>query len=861
MKTWSDLSKHEGTDRRLILFILGGSLVASSLLLIADISQEFLFTLIVALAVAFIIAWRGNLTLAGWFAPLAALSILTFLVFKNFGIRDTAMMGLPVTIVAGSLMNGRKGALIFGLASLLVVACLGVAEATGQLESIFSKNNTLADYAVVAVVIILTTGIQWTVISRLAEKTRRANQELAERLQAEVALRESEARYRTMVETFPDVIMLTNLRGEVQFVNASFEQQTSYSLDDLKEKDKVLIHPDDVEMVRKAVKDLLASDKPCTELIENRFYDKSGRIHWYSGVIGKVQHKGELMLQTVTREITAQKAAEAALMKSEERYRLISKLTSDYTFFTRVDADGKLSLDWVAGAFESISGYTYDDYIANGGWQAHLHPQDTEKDAQALGNLLNNQSVTHDIRILTKMKATRWVRVYARPVWDAKENRVAGILGAVQNITERKESEELITTVNFELQRRIKELYALNGVAQAGASEKSENEMLTSVVEILYRSLYPDIVGVGLWDEQQRVLRTHPSANRGMPVSFDQFNAVARLYEGVVGIVAATRQPYRVKDTNDPNYVSIDPKIRSELCVPILAGEKLLGVLDIESKLPDAFSESDENLLITVAGQLASALERLRTEQQLRQLNAELEQRVLERTALLKTANDELEAYSYSVSHDLRAPLRAIISFARILEDDFSSGLDPIARGFLQKIITAGKKMNQLIDDLLMFSRLGRKQLDKHPVDLNTLIQDVIISLATETAERQIEWVLQELPPATADASLIQQVYANLIGNAVKYTGKRDLAKIEVGSFKQDRETVYFVRDNGVGFDMRFADKLFGVFQRLHSDEEFEGSGIGLATSQRIIKRHGGRIWVEAEIDKGAVFYFTLAKE
>jgi len=120
---------------------------------------------------------------------------------------------------------------------------------------------------------------------------------------------------------------------------------------------------------------------------------------------------------------------------------------------------------------------------------------------------------------------------------------------------------------------------------------------------------------------------------------------------------------------------------------------------------------------------------------------------------------------------------------------------------------------------------------------------------------------LQELPPATADASLIQQVYANLIGNAVKYTGKRDLAKIEVGSFKQDRETVYFVRDNGVGFDMRFADKLFGVFQRLHSDEEFEGSGIGLATSQRIIKRHGGRIWVEAEIDKGAVFYFTLAKE
>ncbi|PKN91272.1 MAG: hypothetical protein CVU44_20375 [Chloroflexi bacterium HGW-Chloroflexi-6] len=858
MKFFPDLSNYEETDRRLVLFVLGGSLIASILLFIAEISREFLPFLIIALILAFTLAWRGNVRIAGWLAPLAALAILTLLVFRNFGIRDTALLGFPVTIVAGSLMNGRKGALIFGLACLLIVVTLGITESTGQLQTIFSPNNTLADYVVVCVVIMLTTAMQWTVISRLAEKTHRAKQELNERRQAEIALRESEERYRSMVETFPDIIMLTNLRGEIQFVNAALEQQTGYTMTDLQEKDKIFIHPQDASTVSKAIQDLLAGDNSCTDLIQNRFIDKQGQEHWYSGIIGKIHYQGELMLQTVTREITAQKAAEAALRQSEERYRLITSVASDYTYSTKLDAAGNLYLDWVAGAFESITGYTYDEYQANGGWFTHLHPDDVAKDLLALEKLKSNQPVAQDIRVLTKTKEIMWVRVYALPIWGEKENRVVGIIGAVQNITERKQTEELITTVNFELQRRIKELYALNEVAQAGASAKSENGMLEAVVETLYRSLYPDIVGVALWDEQESVLRTHPSANRGLPANIDQGQMKARPYEGVVGTVAATRQPYRVNDTSDPQYLSIDPNIHSELCVPILAADRLLGVLDIESKQANAFSESDENLLITVAGQLASALERLRAEQGLRHLNAELEQRVNERTALLETANKELEAFSYSVSHDLRAPLRAITSFARILDNDFSSEMEPTARGFLHRIITSGKMMNRLIDELLDFSRLGRKPLKIQPLDMNGIARHVIENLADETASRQIEWVLTDMPLAAADLTLIQQVYANLIGNAVKYTGKRETARIEVGSFEKNQETVYFVRDNGAGFDMQYADRLFGVFQRLHRDDEFEGTGIGLATVQRIIQRHGGRTWAEAEPDKGATFYFTL---
>jgi len=252
--------------------------------------------------------------------------------------------------------------------------------------------------------------------------------------------------------------------------------------------------------------------------------------------------------------------------------------------------------------------------------------------------------------------------------------------------------------------------------------------------------------------------------------------------------------------------------------------------------------------------------ERRAAEAKVRQLNLELEQRVLQRTAQLEATNKELEAFSYSVSHDLRAPLRHINGYTRILQEDFAAELSQEGQDSLQRILASSQKMEQLIDDLLSFSRLGRKPMKKGRVDMGATVRTVISMLEPETMYRQIEWVLGELPPAHADPALIEQVYANLIGNAIKYSRVREEARIEISSSAQENEIVYFVRDNGVGFDMQYADKLFGVLQRLHSASEFEGTGIGLAIVQRIIQRHGGRAWAEAEEDKGATFFFTLGK-
>jgi light-regulated signal transduction histidine kinase (bacteriophytochrome) len=264
---------------------------------------------------------------------------------------------------------------------------------------------------------------------------------------------------------------------------------------------------------------------------------------------------------------------------------------------------------------------------------------------------------------------------------------------------------------------------------------------------------------------------------------------------------------------------------------------------------------------VTFCGFVTDITDRKRAEAEIRHLNDELEKRIQQRTAQLEAANKELESFSYSVSHDLRAPLRHVQGYVAMLQDATEGILPEKARRHLRIINDASMEMGQLIDDLLEFSRMGRSEIRQDRVSLEELVQYSIERAEMATRGRNIVWQIAPLPIVIGDGSMLRQVVGNLIDNAIKYSRHREPAKIEIGVVgEEDGRVIVFVRDNGAGFDMKYAHKLFGVFQRLHRADEFEGTGIGLATVRRVLSRHGGRVWAESAVGSGATFFFTLQR-
>ena len=300
--------------------------------------------------------------------------------------------------------------------------------------------------------------------------------------------------------------------------------------------------------------------------------------------------------------------------------------------------------------------------------------------------------------------------------------------------------------------------------------------------------------------------------------------------------------------------------IRSFINAPILSPQGICGALNIGWEDPRTIAPEDVEIAGEMASQIAIAMEQGRLLQETRCHAAELEQRVREHTAQLEESNKELEAFSYSVSHDLRAPLRAIDGFTRILADDYAPHLDTEGKRLCSIIHENTGKMGRLIDDLLAFSRLGRTEMNLSGVDMGTMANSVFYELTTPESRARIDFQIGTVPAAVADSALMRQVWMNLLSNAIKFSSRRERAVIEVSAQQDQGESVYAVRDNGAGFDMQYVGKLFAVFQRLHSTKDFEGTGVGLALVQRIIRRHGGRVWAKSDPDKGAIFYFALQR-
>jgi signal transduction histidine kinase len=355
----------------------------------------------------------------------------------------------------------------------------------------------------------------------------------------------------------------------------------------------------------------------------------------------------------------------------------------------------------------------------------------------------------------------------------------------------------------------------------------------------------------------------------GTPVGEVVRTGLSRLVRDVTPEILAQYAP-------DPKQQALLTELgmRSFMMVPLRVGGRSLGAMTLVSVKPhESFTDDDLRVAEELARRAAVAVDnarlyeesqdelrmRARAEGELRALNTELEHRVGQRTAQLEATNRELEAFSYSVSHDLRSPLRSIDGFSQALLEDYNASLDDRGRDYLARVRRAAQTMGRLIDDLLELARITRRELVRNSVDLSALAENVIAELREHDPQRRVIVRIQPELSVIGDAGLLRAALANLLGNAWKFTSKTADAVIEFGAVNANGDRSFYVRDNGAGFDMNYAAKLFGPFQRLHNTNDFEGTGIGLATVQRVVNRHGGRIWAEASVGHGATFFFTLS--
>lgn len=496
-------------------------------------------------------------------------------------------------------------------------------------------------------------------------------------------------------------------------------------------------------------------------------------------------------------------------------------------------------------------------------------PEDREAAKRDIDLALAGKQLVEEGYSGDDLRSRRYFRVSHSPV--KVEEKIIGVAVLAQDMTERKHTEEALQHLN-------RELRAISNCNQALMRAEDEQALLTDICHIICDEAGYRLAWVG-YVENDDAKNVRPVAWAGFDSEYVENAKISwadntERGQGPGGIAIRSGGTVYVQDfATDPRMApwresALQRGYRSSIALP-LKGEnaKVFGILLIYSAEINAFSQDELRLLEEMSDDLAFGIVILRArveqkcaEEKIYKLNQELEQRVADRTAQLELTNKELKAFAYSVSHDLRAPLRHLDGFLNLLRERTAAVLDEQSLHYMATISGATKRMGLLIDDLLSFSRIGYLELSQLPVDMNGLVREVIQEFELETRGRTIHWSLAELPEVTGDRALLRMVAVNLLSNALKFTQPRPQVEIEVGFTFEANEIIFFVRDNGVGFDMHYADKLFGVFQRLHPADEFEGTGIGLANVRRIIARHGGRTWAQGEVDKGATFYFSLPK-
>jgi PAS domain S-box-containing protein len=631
-------------------------------------------------------------------------------------------------------------------------------------------------------------------------------------------------------------------------------------------------------------------------------------------------------------------SAAEALRASEQRFRTVSELTSEYAYCVRVEADRRYVLEWLTDAsFQRLTGYSRADMTEPLGGLKAVHPDDVPLVRAHFDRLLAGETHALEFRLLVKDGSPRWIREHAYPEWDEAHARVIRVHVAAQDITERRRFEKAlsdqerflsavldtvgavvcvvdragrIVRFNRACERLLGPLESVRGRCFWEISPlPDEREPARRAFERLLAGTWPTTYDTYwhtpdgerrslawattfLRDEHGEIefvigtgidITERKGAEQALRQSEERWRALIEQSTDLIGILGPdatirylSPSAERMLGYRPETWVSqsaldlVHPEDVAAVAGALQAGiehhdtgEPLIFRLRHADGSWRLFEGTDTNLLESEAVQgivvnVRDITERHEAEQRVRRLNAELEQRVRERTAQLVAANEELESFSYSVSHDLRAPLRRIQGFAAALLEDHADTLDPTARRHLDRLQVSVRCMDELIAALLGLSRVTRGELRSDRVDFSALAEEIVADLRRTQPHRTVDVSIAPGLVVQADPLLLRTALENLLGNAWKYTARHEAASIEVGALAGDDGPVYFVRDDGAGFDMSYADKLFAPFQRLHTTAEFEGTGIGLATVQRIIRRHGGQIWAEAAVEGGATFYFTL---
>jgi PAS domain S-box-containing protein len=585
--------------------------------------------------------------------------------------------------------------------------------------------------------------------------------------------------------------------------------------------------------------------------------------------------------QQAQAELAERKHAEEILAESENRLHLVMEGAELGTWDWDLATD-RMHYD---EQWERMLGHAPGQAQPSLEWWADtIHPQDRVGAMRALKNHIDGTTPAFDIEL--RMRDAdgnwHWLLLRGKVTRHDDEGRPLTLSGTqieisrrVQMETALREANLMLDTYSRELEHRARLLMAASEIARTATGILDRDALGQLAVDHIAAEFKLYYAGLFLVDEQGKWAVLHAGTGEAGKQMLAQRHALEIGDTSMIGWCIAHGEARIALDVGE-EAVRFDnpllPLTRSELALPLISRGIVLGALTIQSGQGSAFSREDIAVFQTMADQLGNAIanarlyeqlqqeltQRRRVEMEIRRLNTELEKRVQQRTAALEDANQEMESFSYSVSHDLRAPLRSISSYGRILSKDFGGSLSEEGLHMLERVIDSAGYMSELIDDLLRLSRVTRQDLTLSEVNLTALARFSIEELQQHHPEHAPHVELRENLVARGDERLLRVAIGNLLSNAWKFTGKNPDARIKFGAEQRDGKWVYFVSDNGVGFEMQYATKLFGTFQRLHTQDEFPGMGIGLAIVQRVIHRHGGRVWAEGRRNRGATFYFTL---